>query len=110
MRTLLTRALLSVALLGWAWGQAWGAAAPAAGQELSAVYVAADGKRLSAVFDTGAKTVTVTLPTGRKVTLPQAMSGSGARYTNGKETFWDHHGEGSFWEGEKLIFQGQAQD
>ncbi len=101
--------MVVVALAGLAWGQL-GQAAAAGEKGPRAVYVAQDGARLSADFDNDARTVTVTLPGGKKVTLPQAPSASGARYSNGKETFWEHHGEGSFWEGEKLIFQGQVQN
>ena len=74
------------------------------------VYVSASGERLTAVFDNAARTVRVTLPGGREVTLPQAVSGSGARYSDGKETFWEHHGDGTFSVGDKVVFEGKAVD
>lgn len=76
---------------------------------IEARYVAATGERLVAVFDNAADTVTVNLPDGRTVTLPRAVSGSGARFSDGTETFWDHHGEGTFTTGEKIVFQGRAE-
>jgi len=77
---------------------------------IEARYVSATGERLGAVFDNAADTVTITLPDGRTVTLPRAVSGSGARYSDGTDTFWDHHGEGTFTTGEKIFFQGRAEE
>ena len=110
MRVWLRRVLLGAAVAGLMFGPVWAAAAPAGDKGPRAVYVAQDGARLLAEFDTQAQTVTVTRPGGQRVTLPLAVSGSGARYSNGKETFWEHHGEGSLWEGEKLIFQGKVKE
>lgn len=76
---------------------------------LKATYISDVGARMTAFFDTQAQTVTVTLPDGRRVSLPRAMSGSGARYSNDRETFWEHQGVGSFWIGEKLVFQGKVE-
>lgn len=36
--------------------------------------------------------VLIDLPNGTSVTLPIAMSGSGARYTNNTVTYWEHQG------------------
>ncbi|NLI45575.1 MAG: lysozyme inhibitor [Acidobacteria bacterium] len=77
---------------------------------LETVYVSATGERLSARFDNVADAVTVTLPSGRTVTLPRAVSGSGARYSDGTDTFWEHHGEGTFTTGETTVFQGKAEE
>lgn len=74
-----------------------------------ATYISDKGTRMTALFDTQAHTVTVKLPNGRTVTLPRAISGSGARYSNDRETFWEHQGVGSFWTGERLIFQGKVE-
>ena len=84
-------------------------AAPEQNTVLKATYISDKGTRMTALFDTQAHTVTVTLPGGRTVTLPRAISGSGARYSNDRETFWEHQGVGSFWTGEKLIFQGKVE-
>ncbi|MFH1349542.1 MAG: MliC family protein [Pseudomonadota bacterium] len=74
-----------------------------------ATYVSDKGKRLTAYFDTKAHTVTVKLPTGKVATLPLAISASGARYSNDIETFWEHHGEASYWIGGELIFRGKIE-
>lgn len=39
--------------------------------------------------------VTLTIPT-RELTLPQAISGSGARYADGKQEFWNKGDEATF--------------
>lgn len=75
---------------------------------IRAVYISEQGKRLKASFDNRAKSVTITLPSGNNTTLPRAISGSGARYSNGRETFWEHHGEATYWVGEKKAFQGKV--
>lgn len=72
----------------------------------SAVYLSADGKTASATFDLDRDLVNVTLPDGRIVTLPAASSASGARYSNGTETFWEHQGEARFFVGDAIIFEG----
>ncbi|MBN2688390.1 MAG: MliC family protein [Deltaproteobacteria bacterium] len=72
------------------------------------VYVSEDGQALTACFDTRADTVLVKLPDGREVTLPRSISASGARYSNGETTFWEHHGEGIVQVGDNIIFRGRA--
>jgi inhibitor of cysteine peptidase len=71
-----------------------------------AVYVSSRDEQMEARFDLSAETVTVTLPDGRCVTLPAATSASGARYSNGRETFWEHQGAGRFFVGDTLLFEG----
>ena len=62
-----------------------------------AVYVSADGEKLSVVYDRLRKTVTLTAPDG-EVTLPQAVSASGARYTADEhEVFWNKGANASYW-------------
>jgi inhibitor of cysteine peptidase len=73
---------------------------------ITANYRSADGKTVTASFDLGWNLVTVTLPDGRRVTLPAATSASGARYSDEKETFWEHQGVGRFFMGEQLLFEG----
>lgn len=47
-----------------------------------------DGKSIDATFVNGPKSrVELVLSDGRKLTLPQARSGSGARYANANESF-----------------------
>ena len=78
------------------------------GQQNSARYRSGDGKLLKAVFDLKQNQVLLTLPDGRKLTLPAAMSGSGARYSNGAESFWEHQGVGRYFKGDLLLFEGRA--
>jgi len=72
-----------------------------------AVYVSDQGQRLTARFDIPGKKVRLVLPGGKTLTLPQAMSGSGARYSNGAQTFWEHQGSAIYEEGETLLFEGR---
>ena len=72
-----------------------------------AVYVSTQGQRLAARFDIPAKTVRLVLPDGRTLTLPLAVSGSGARYSNGAQTFWEHQGGAIFEERGALLFEGR---
>jgi inhibitor of cysteine peptidase len=76
----------------------------------TACYRSGDGKMAEARFDLDRNLVTVTLPDGRNVTLPVGMSASGARYTDGRETFWEHQGSGRFFRGEALLFEGALQE
>lgn len=66
---------------------AQGAAPPAAGS-IVASFDCEDGRKIQAVFATGAQPgVKLTLSDGRKMELPQAMAASGARYANRDESF-----------------------
>lgn len=76
-------------------------------KEPVAVYVSEQGQRLTACFDIPGKKVRVVLPSGKTLTLPQAMSGSGARYSNGAQTFWEHQGSAIYEEGGTLLFEGR---
>ena len=71
-----------------------------------AVYLSEDGKYLTAIFNSETRTVTVVSAKGHKAILPQAVSASGIRYSNGKEIFWEHQDNASFWQNGKLVFQG----
>lgn len=75
---------------------------------LSAVYRGDNGATLSALFDPAEKRVTLTLPGGGKVLLPQAVSASGSRYSDGSRTFWEHQDKAVYTEGEKVVFEGKA--
>ena len=76
-------------------------------RQVAAGYTAADGKQLEACFDLAGNKVTLRLPDTAVVTLPSAMSASGARYSNGSLTFWEHQGVGRYFVGEKLVFEGK---
>ena len=73
-----------------------------------AVYISNECEALTASFDNRKGTVEVKLSDRRAVTLPCTVSASGARYSNGHETFWEHHGEGSYWVGDELVFRGKV--
>lgn len=76
-------------------------------RQVAAGYVAPDGKRLEACFDLDANRVVIRLPDSEIVSLPSAVSGSGARYSDEKRTFWEHQGVGRYFVGEKLLFEGK---
>lgn len=82
-------------------------ASPAGVAMPEAAYVSSQGQRLAARFDIPGKTVRLTLPDGRMLTLPLAVSGSGARYSNGAQTFWEHQGGAIFEERGVLLFEGR---
>ena len=54
-------------------------------------FVCSSGERVEAVFDTGSNRVDLSLPDGRKLSLAQVLSASGARYANADESivFWN---------------------
>ncbi len=83
---------------------------PAGPRTAAARYCSGGGKTAAASFDLDRNLVTVTLPDGSSVTLPAALSASGARYSDGRETFWEHQGVGRFFRGETLLFEGALQD
>lgn len=76
--------------------------------QVAAAYVAVDGKQLEACFDLDRNLVSVRLPNGFLVSLPVAMSASGARYSDGKQTFWEHQGVGRYFAEERLLFEGKS--
>ena len=89
----------------------WAAPLPCAvetKQQVAATYRAEDGKSAYACFDLPSRKVTFKLPDETVVTLPVAMSGSGARYSDGKQTFWEHQGTARYFAGERLLFEGKV--
>ncbi|MDI9569158.1 MAG: cupin domain-containing protein [Pseudomonadota bacterium] len=76
-------------------------------QQTPGAYTTPGGEKFSACFDRKAKNVVLQLPDGRVVTLPAAVSASGARYSNGEETFWEHQGTGRYFIGDKLVLEGR---
>jgi quercetin dioxygenase-like cupin family protein len=76
-------------------------------RQVAAGYTAVDGKQLEACFDLERKKVVVRLPDAQIVSLPAAISASGARYSDDKHTFWEHQGVGRYFVGEKLLFEGK---
>lgn len=72
-------------------------------------YLSRNGTKLTASFDPNTSQIQVTLPDGRTVLLPVAISASGARYSNAWETFWEHQGKGIYTKGDQVIFEGTVQ-
>jgi len=75
-------------------------------RNVAAAYRSDGGAQLNACFDLDRNIVTVGLADGSRVMLPAAISGSGARYSDGARTFWEHKGIGRYFVGEKLLFEG----
>lgn len=82
---------------------------PDSSPKIRACYFSEKGETLTAVFDTADRSVEIVFK-GGKIRLPVAVSGSGARYSNGNEVFWEHQGVGSYWVGDRLVFQGKIKD
>lgn len=74
--------------------------------QTAAAYKADDGTILEACFDRKAGNVTVRLSGAEAVTLPSAISGSGARYNNGALVFWEHQGTGRYFAGKNCCLKG----
>jgi membrane-bound inhibitor of C-type lysozyme len=75
-----------------------------------AIYVSDTGERLTATYDIRGHTVRVILPDKKQVDFYQAISASGARYTNEAGTFWEHQGEATCSIGDAIIFVGKKSD
>ena len=61
----------------------------------SALYRCALNMNIVANYSSDAKSVTIYVQ-GQTLQLPIAISGSGARYSDGKTTFWEHQGQALF--------------
>gem|GEM_PF-556876 len=72
-------------------------------------YRSDDGGVLTASFDPNTNQVELTFPDKRAVSLPAAVSASGARYSNGYEVFWEHQGKGVYTRGSRVFFEGRMQ-
>lgn len=99
---------LSQALLALSLGLASSvpAATPSAGTRV--VYQSTTGQTLTAVYEPELGRVKVHWPQGQVVSMKQARSGSGSRYTAGAMEFWEHQGEATLRKRDKLLFQGKA--
>jgi membrane-bound inhibitor of C-type lysozyme len=85
----------------------------AAVHRISASFSCQGGRKIQAQFVTGARpSVTLTLSDGRHLILPQALSGSGARYANPDESvvFWNKGRTAFINEGSKQTYSGCLQD
>ncbi len=77
-------------------------------RQVAAAYLSSEGKQLEACFDLDREEATLLLFDGARLTLPAAQSASGARYSDGKRTFWEHQGIGRYFSGDKLVFEGKT--
>ena len=89
------------------------AAAPKSGaaRQIRATFVCEGGKSVAAIFDNGPQSsVKLTLSDGRELSLPQTMSGSGARYANAGDrvVFWNKGNTAFIEEDGKPTFGGCA--
>jgi len=78
-------------------------------QTIRAHFACSGGKSVDATFVNGAQsTVQLALSDGRSLTLPQAMSASGARYANKDETFvfWNKGNTAFIEENGKTTYEG----
>lgn len=103
------------ALNGDVFAQASGAAPPAganasaAPTNIWARFTCDGGKTIAAVFHNGVQhNVRLTLSDGRKLKLPQAVSGSGARYASSNESivFWNKGDTAFIEENGKTTYSG----
>lgn len=78
---------------------------PTAQSIIEATFVCPDGTRINAVFDNAADTVTITL-SDEMLTLPRAVSGSGARYSDDTTTFWNQGDEALVEVNGEIVYQG----
>ena len=72
----------------------------------NAFYVSSRGDKLTAIYHNNFNLVEVHLPDGRITRLPRAYSNSGARFSDGGETFWAFNDEGAYWLINRRIFHG----
>jgi membrane-bound inhibitor of C-type lysozyme len=71
-----------------------GTQAPPAGKVAEASYLCADGTMIHARYYIDAQSVDLTVgDSAEPVRLPVAMSGSGARYSDGAYELWEHQGK-----------------
>jgi len=77
-----------------------------ADQSVKATYSSNTGQILKVDFNNEKATVTVHMPDESLLELKSAPSASGARYSNGSVTFWEHQGEATLSRNEAEIFKG----
>jgi membrane-bound inhibitor of C-type lysozyme len=95
--------IIIVVAIWWFWPK--GANEPT--KIINATFNCADGKSITAQFVNGEKrSVNLKLSDGRTISLPQAMSASGARYANADESFvfWNKGDTAFITEGEATTF------
>lgn len=107
--TVMLRLVLALVMVATTSAAVFAEALPCGGaRQVAASYLASSGKRLEACFDRQTDTVTLRLADAETITLPVAVSASGARYSDERRTFWEHQGVGRYFVGETLLFEGRA--
>lgn len=104
------RLIISAMLLTITTAQAYATALPCGGPgsgQTAASYSGSGGERLDACFDQKADKVTLRLPDNTVISLPSAIAASGARYSDGNRTFWEHQGAGRYFSGDTMLFEGK---
>lgn len=71
-------------------------------QDINAVFDCPDGKSITTTFHLSDDTVDIRLSDGRELTLPRAISASGARYADESIVFWNK-GDSAFIEENGII-------
>lgn len=76
----------------------------------SFVFVSPSGQKMVLVYDLKADWALLWLDDGRLFRLPRALSASGARYSDGNHTFWEHQGSAVVEIDGQVVFEGVLQD
>lgn len=74
-------------------------------------YYSENGTALEALYNVEESTATVIQPDGKEITLPQAMSASGVRFTKDDKTvFWSKGPTVTLYIDDKLVFEGSEKE
>lgn len=73
---------------------------------VQAVFISTNGNKLTVAYNLKETNATVFMPYGKSYKLPQALSASGIRYSDGTNTFWEHQGSAIFTSDDLVIFEG----
>jgi uncharacterized protein len=78
------------------------------------IFISTNNEAITAIYSTsdnghGLASVQLLFPDGTRKVLYQAMSGSGARYTNDTAVWWEHQGEATYDESGTNSFRGAIQ-
>lgn len=70
-------------------------------------FISSSNEKVIASYEGSGDSVTLTFANGTKLTLPVAMSGSGARFERGGHEWWEHQGEATYTVNEQRQFVGK---
>ena len=102
-----TALILFIVLLGLTLTGFGSSHAKSAVNIVDVIFVSSQGKKIKASYNIASEKVTLSMPDGTTITLPAAISASGARYSNGTLTFWEHQGTATLYKGEQVLFVGK---